>query len=60
MAAERGHSEVAKVLIETGAIADSRAPNGGTPLSSAAQNGHLATIKELLRAKANPLLTLYS
>lgn len=39
---------------------NSRALDGLTPLRFAACRGHLETIKVLLRAKANPLLTFFS
>ncbi|CAM9456744.1 unnamed protein product [Ectocarpus sp. 12 AP-2014] len=56
MAAERGHSEVVRVLIEAGANPDSRITNGGIPMYMAAQGGHLGVMKELLRGKADPFL----
>ncbi|CAN0352965.1 unnamed protein product [Pylaiella littoralis] len=56
LAADKGHSEVVRVLIDAGAKVDIRDPVGGTPLFRAAAEGHLGVVVELLRAKANPLL----
>ena len=46
------------MLIEAGANPNSGTSDGMTPLFCAALHGHLAAIRVLLRAKADPLLTL--
>ena len=58
LASQHGHSEVMVALIEAGADVDSRGNAGATPLCHVATNGSLDAVKELLRAKANPLLTV--
>ena len=60
MAAQCGHSGVIAALIEAGAGVNCRAKNGSTPLYLAAMNGRLGAVKELLRVKADPLLTTMS
>lgn len=44
-------------LIEAGADVNGRAGDERSPLHVAASKGHSDVVKELLRAKANPLLT---
>ena len=47
-ACARGQLQVAQFLVTTGAIIDSRGPNGSTPLMMAAQSGNEELIKFLL------------
>ncbi|CAN0170775.1 unnamed protein product, partial [Ectocarpus fasciculatus] len=57
-AAEKKHLEVVKVLIHSGSDVNSRMANSGeTPLYGAAWAGSVDVVRELLSAKANPLLT---
>eukprot|EP00752_Nemacystus_decipiens_P010768 g9581.t1 len=58
LAADEGHSEVVSALIEADADADSRRLDGATPLFAAMYHGHIGATRELLRAGANPLLTM--
>lgn len=58
LSAENGHTEVIKLLIEAGESPDSRLPDGRTPLHMAAAEGNVGAIRELLRGRANPLLTV--
>jgi TonB family protein len=51
-AAEGGHTEVVKVLIEHGADVNARASGGVTAAMSALRNGHAETAKELANAGA--------
>lgn len=44
-------------MIDAGANPDSRAADGEMPLCLAAGNAHVAAFRELLRAKADLLLT---
>ena len=57
MAVQNGHLEVTTALINGGANVDSRLADGRTPLALAARFGSLGAVRELLRAKANPLLS---
>lgn len=54
-----GHWKVLGALIKAGANPNSRmfTSDGATPLFAASLEGHVETIRELLRAKADPLLT---
>ena len=56
IAADRGHWQVASVLIKAGADVDTCQPCGSTPLFNAAFKGHIAAVRVLLLGKANPLL----
>lgn len=56
LAARQGHVEVSQALTEAGASIDSRVSKGETPLLLAAQRGYVGTVRELLRAKADPTL----
>ena len=60
MAVFGGHWEVMRLLIEAGADVDSRCLDGEprTPLLLAAEHGRAKAVRELLRAKADPLLAL--
>lgn len=49
-ASARGHHATVKVLIEANANVNYREGDGNTPLMSAAQNGHIEVIEELLQA----------
>ena len=53
-AAENGHLECVKVLLEKGADVDAVNKYGRTPLHVAAFQGHLESVKLLLAANANP------
>jgi ankyrin repeat protein len=55
IAAERGHTEALKLLLESGTKPD-LSWEGATPLCIAAQNGHVEAVKLLLTAGANPEL----
>ena len=50
--AERGHEEVAKLLLEKGAELESKDDGGRRPLSWAADRGHEAVAKLLLEKGA--------
>lgn len=56
LAATAGHSKVVAAMIKAGADLNSRSEDGRTPLFCAAVAGRMGAFKELLRAKANPLL----
>jgi len=61
MAAGEGYWEVVRTLIKAGANPNSRFINGETPLRRAAVStppgkGRIWVVRELLRAKANPML----
>lgn len=49
-ASARGHHATVRVLIEANANVNYREGDGNTPLMSAAQNGHIEVIQELLQA----------
>ena len=48
LAAQNGHAEVAKQLLDKGAAADARNNDGWTALMVAAANGHVEVAKQLL------------
>ena len=54
VAAERGHDDVVRLLLEAGATVDSRRIEGLTPLHLAAGVGRFATVRRLLAAGADP------
>jgi len=55
LAAEQGHAEIARLLIERGALVDTqREGNKATALVYAATRGHLEVVKVLLKHGANP------
>jgi len=56
IAAAKGHTAVARVLLEAGADANVAADDGETPLQVAAQCGHLAVVKVLLEAGADAIM----
>eukprot|EP00752_Nemacystus_decipiens_P009050 g8080.t1 len=58
VASQDRYSEVMSVLITAGANLNSRGVDGSTPLYLAAEKGNVECVKVLLRAKANPLLTM--
>lgn len=58
LAAQRGHLDVVRELVSAGANVDCRRSDGATPLISAATKGQVQIIRHLLRAKANPLLSM--
>ena len=53
IASERGHLEVARLLLDAKANIDKAKNDGTTPLLIAAENGHLEVARLLLDAKAN-------
>ena len=54
IAAQRGHLEVVRFLVEAGANKDQgRTDTGATPLFTAAQNGHLEVVQFLVESGAN-------
>ncbi|CAM9295066.1 unnamed protein product, partial [Hapterophycus canaliculatus] len=57
LAAGRGQAKMIASLVEDGANVNSRLHDRATPLFKAAFLGHLEAVRELLRAKADPLLT---
>jgi cytohesin len=54
VAAEYGHDDVVRLLLEAGAAIDSRRIEGLTPLHLAASYGRFPVVKRLLAAGANP------
>jgi ankyrin repeat protein len=54
LAAYKGHAEVARLLLDSGADATLANDNMSTPLHSAAQSGHLDLVKLLLERRADP------
>ena len=54
IAAQQGHLEVMKVLLEKGAVVDAKTNDGFTPLLIAAEYGHLEVVRMLLEKGANP------
>ena len=55
-AAAMGHGEIVVFLLEAGANPNNRTNDGETPLYHAAKHGPLDMVRELVRAKADPLL----
>ena len=54
VAANQGHLEVVRILVDLGANKDQgRTDNGATPLFIAAQIGHLEVVRFLLESGAN-------
>ena len=54
VAAQNGHLEVIRFLVESGANRDrGRTDTGGTPLFIAAQRGHLEVVRFLVESGAN-------
>ena len=53
VAAERGHLQVIRLLLEANADKDKTFQDGATPLFIAAQNGHLEVVRLLLEANAD-------
>ncbi len=53
-AAQNGHVEVMKLLLQLGATVDSKDNQGGTALIDAASSGHVEAVKLLLDNKADP------
>jgi ankyrin repeat protein len=52
LAAQKGHLEIVKELLNMGALIDN-SPNSFTPLHHAVKNGHLEVVKELLNKGAD-------
>ncbi|KAI9457889.1 ankyrin repeat-containing domain protein [Russula earlei] len=52
-ASQNGHSDVVRLLLENGAIVDSRNNDSWTPLMFASDEGHLDIIRLLLQSGAN-------
>ena len=52
MASLNGRTPIVKLLIDNGALVDSKSRNGFTPLQIAAQEGHLATARLLVNSGA--------
>jgi len=57
VAAYRGHADVAKVLLESGADPDAKNKEGNTPLHAAAYRGHIDVASLLLEHGADPCVT---
>lgn len=56
-AAEQGHRKTVELLMELeGTDVNAQSRSGRTPLSLAAQNGHLPSMRQLLRGDADPLI----
>ena len=54
MAAHKGHLEVVRILVESGANKDQgNTDDGMTPLSIAAQEGHVEVVRFLVESGAN-------
>ena len=49
-AAEKGHVDVAKLLIKAGAIVNQASKDGESPLYIAASNGHVDLVKVIIEA----------
>ncbi|CAM9815068.1 unnamed protein product [Pylaiella littoralis] len=58
LAAEEGHPEVMRVLIEAGANVNRREVDGESLLFTAAYHGFAGAARELLHAKADPLVSV--
>lgn len=56
MAAQNGHTELAKLLLSYGANINRQDNDGLTPLALAVGNEHAATVEALLAAGANPFI----
>lgn len=54
VAAIQGNPEIVELLIESGAIVETRNASGQTPLMLAARNGHRDAVEKLVRNGANP------
>jgi ankyrin repeat protein len=54
IAAEKGHVDVVRLLLEAGVVYDkATTDNGTTPLFVAAQNGHVEAVRLLIEAGAD-------
>jgi ankyrin repeat protein len=53
VASRRGHSEVARVLLEHGAKTDTRGNTNCSPLDLASENGHVEVVRVLLENRAD-------
>ena len=53
MVSQKGHLEIAKLLVEKGAVVDQPANDGDTALTQASLCGHLEVVDFLLSAGAN-------
>jgi len=53
IAAQKGHLDVVKTLIEHGARVDAATTDGATPLYIACQNGQIEVVKYLIEKGAN-------
>ena len=51
-ASQNGHVEIARMLVDAGALIDKTTKKGRTPLSIASQNGYLEIVKILIDAGA--------
>lgn len=54
IAAWQGHAEVTKLLLQSSASVDVTDGRGWTPLCSAAEQGHVATVQVLVHHRADP------
>eukprot|EP01098_Paradermamoeba_levis_P004441 TRINITY_DN1904_c0_g1_i4.p2 TRINITY_DN1904_c0_g1~~TRINITY_DN1904_c0_g1_i4.p2 ORF type:complete len:486 (-),score=183.62 TRINITY_DN1904_c0_g1_i4:122-1579(-) len=54
-AAQKGHAQIVRVLLENGFDPNKTAKNNNTALHLASQNGHTDVVKVLLELKADPL-----
>ena len=50
MAAQEGHADCLRLLLEAGCDKDKAREDGGTPVSIAAHNGHVACLRLLEEA----------
>lgn len=55
-ACAQGYLDIAQLLVAKGALVDSRAPNGTTPMMMAARGGHVAVVRWLLEQDARVYL----
>ncbi len=58
-ACESGHTEVAEILLNSGAHIDQTENEGRTPLMKAARAGHICTIRSLITKGWNRMKIIY-
>jgi len=58
-ACEGGHTEVAEILLNSGAHIDNAENEGRTPLMKASRAGHTCTVRYLISKGKNQLLIIF-